>query len=246
MSPETAVCLDPAVMALAIRDAEIRLGDRVAVFGLGAIGLMAVQLARLAGADKVIAVDPIEARREVATALGADVALDPLADDGDVGMAIRRIAGSARPDVEPPAGERVLGGYREVPTQYGQRGVDVAIEVSGNTRALHQAIRATRFGGTICMISFYGGEAAGLILGDEFHVNRLKLVSARVETLPVRDAPLWTLERLVEVALGWLESGASERMASSPPCVSFDESVEAYRAIDEQPEHSIKLGVRFS
>ena len=31
-------------------------------------------------------------------------------------------------------GERVLGGYWEVPTQYGQRGVDVAIEVSGSTR----------------------------------------------------------------------------------------------------------------
>ena len=75
-----------------------------------------------------------------------------------------------------------------MPTQYGQRGVDVAIEVSGNTRALHQAIRATRFGGTICMISFYGGEASGLMLGDEFHVNRQQLVSARVESLPLRDA----------------------------------------------------------
>src|SRR5918998_6882599 len=65
LEAEALVCLDPAVMALAMRDAEVRLGDQVAVFGLGAIGLMAVQLARLAGADKVIAVDPIEMRREV-------------------------------------------------------------------------------------------------------------------------------------------------------------------------------------
>src|SRR5215212_3670593 len=48
LSAEAAVCLDPVVMALAMRDAEIRLGDRVAVFGLGAIGLVGVQLARLA------------------------------------------------------------------------------------------------------------------------------------------------------------------------------------------------------
>lgn len=242
---EAVVCLDPAVMALAMRDAEVRLGDQVAVFGLGAIGLMAVQLARLAGADKVMAVDPIEMRREVAMALGADVVLDPLAEDGDAGMAIRRISGSARPGVEPPPGQRVLGGYWEVPTQYGQRGVDVAVEVSGNTRALHQAIRATRFGGTICMISFYGGEAAGLMLGDEFHVNRQKLVSARVESLPLRDDPAWTLERLVEVALRWLASGRLRTEGIVTPVVPFDESVEAYREIDEHPERSIKLGIRF-
>ncbi|MDQ3603602.1 MAG: alcohol dehydrogenase, partial [Actinomycetota bacterium] len=45
LGAEAVVCLDPAVMALAIRDASIRLGDQVAVFGLGAIGLMAVQMA---------------------------------------------------------------------------------------------------------------------------------------------------------------------------------------------------------
>jgi threonine dehydrogenase-like Zn-dependent dehydrogenase len=243
LEPEAAVCLDPAVMALAMRDAQVRLGDHVAVFGLGAIGLMAVQMARIAGAEKVIAVDPIEARRDVAMALGADVALDPLADGGDAGMAIRRISGSAPSAVEPPA--RVTGGYWEVPTQFGQRGVDVAVEVAGSAQALHHAIRATRFGGTVCVMSFYGKDAAGLRLGEEFHVNRLQLVSARVESLPLRDAPVWTLERLVEVALGWLTSGRLRTEGIVTPVVPFDESVEAYREIDEHPERSIKLGIRF-
>src|SRR3954462_15563887 len=53
LSPEAAVCLDPVVMALALRDGGIKLGDRVAVFGLGAIGLITVQLAKIAGADWV-------------------------------------------------------------------------------------------------------------------------------------------------------------------------------------------------
>jgi len=246
LEAEGVVCLDPAVMALAMRDASIRLGDQVVVFGLGAIGLMAVQMSRLAGADKVIGVDPIEARRDVAKALGADTALDPLADGGDVGMAIRRISGAGRPEVEPPDGQRVLGGYWEVPTQFGQRGVDVAIEASGSVPALHHAIRATRFGGTICMISYYGGDAAGLRLGDEFHVNRQQLVSARVESLPLRDAPAWTLERLVEVALGWLTSGRLRTEGIVTPIVPFEESVEAYREIDEHPERSIKLGISFA
>src|ERR671917_311082 len=188
LEAEAVVCLDPAVMALAMRDAQVRLGDQVAVFGLGAIGLMAIQMARIAGADRVIGVDPIEARRDVAMALG-----------GDAGMAIRRISGAERPKVEPPDGARVLGGYWEVPTQLGQRGVDVAIEASGSIPALQHAIRATRFGGTICMISYYGGAAAGLGLGDDSPATRQQLISARVESLPLRDSPAWTLERLVEV-----------------------------------------------
>src|SRR5918997_2918828 len=191
LEPEAVVCLDPAVMALAMRDASIRLGDQVAVFGLGAIGLMGVQLARIAGADRVIGVDPIEARRAVATALGADAVLDPLADGGDAGMAIRRISGAARPKVEPPDGARVRGGYWEVPTQLGQRGVDGAIEASGSIPALQHAIRATRFGGTICMISYYGGGAARLKLGDEVHVHPPQPLSPRVESPPPRDAPPW-------------------------------------------------------
>ncbi len=246
LSPEALVCLDPLVMALAMRDARIRLGDQVAVFGLGAIGLMAVQLARIAGTDKVIAVDPIEVRRKVAAAFGADVVLNPLAEGGDAGLAIRRISGPGNPVAAPlPEAERVLGGYWEVPTQWGHRGVDVAVEASGSVTALQQAIRATRFGGTVCMISFYGGDAAGLMLGDEFHVNRLQLVSARVESLPLRDGPAWTLGRLVDVALRWLASGRVRSDGIVTPIVPFEESAEAYREIDEHPERSIKLGIRF-
>ncbi len=246
LAAETAVCLDPAVMALAIRDAPIRLGDHVAVFGLGAIGLMAVQWARIAGAGLVIAVDPIAARRDVARALGADVALDPRADGGDAGMAIRRLTGPApQADDARPTRTRVLGGYWDVPTQWQQRGVDVAVEVSGSTQALHQAIRATRYGGTVCVLSFYGGDAAGLRLGDEFHVNRLQLISARAESLPMRDAPAWTLQRFVEVALHGLTSGRLRAEGIISPIVPFEDCVEAYRRIDEHPEESIKLGIRF-
>lgn len=241
MSPEAAVCLDPAVMALALRDANIRLGDRVAVFGLGAIGLMAVQLARLAGADWVVAVDPIAHRRQVAHQFGADVVLDPLAE-GDAGLAIRRLTG---PPAARPSGDRVVGGYRERPTQASQLGVDVAVEVSGNSRALHDAIRATRFGGRVCVLSFYGGEATGLRLGEEFHLNRLELITARAESLPLRDAPGWTLARLATVALSWLAEGRLRADGIVTPIVPFAESAAAYREIDEHPERSIKLGIRF-
>lgn len=61
--------------------AGIRAGDRVLVIGGGAIGLLMVQLARLAGASQVILSEPVEMRRDVAVALGADLTFDPLRCD---------------------------------------------------------------------------------------------------------------------------------------------------------------------
>ena len=246
LSPEAALCLDPVVMALAIRDANIRLGDTVAVFGLGAIGLVALQLAKLAGAQRVIALDPLINRRELALRFGADVALDPTAGDGDAGLAIRALTGAGPTAGIPVSGERLIGGYREQPTQSGQLGADVAIETSGSTHALHQAIRATRFGGTVAVVSFYGREATGLLLGEEFHINRVQVISVRAQSLPMRDAPNWTLERMVKLGIDWLTNGRIETGGIIHPIVPFDESVEAYRMIDERPAEAIKLGIRFS
>jgi len=246
---EAALCLDPVVMALAVRDAGIALGDQVAVFGLGAIGLMAVQLARLGGADQVIAVDPLANRCELAVALGADVAIDPTEGDGDAGLAIRRLqSGGAKPERnETPSPKRLAGGYTEALTQHSSPlGVDVALETSGSIAALQGAIRATRFGGTVCVISFYGRDAAGLHLGDEFHVNQLRLISARSQSLPMRGAPAWTLERTVDLALRWMTSGRVRTEGILTPILPFAESADAYRMIDEHPERSIKLGIRFA
>jgi threonine dehydrogenase-like Zn-dependent dehydrogenase len=247
LTPEAAICLDPVVMALAMRDIPIRLGDRVAVFGLGAIGLICVQLARLAGAAQVIAVDPIAPRRALAMEYGADAVLDTTEEDGDTGLAIR-LLGIDRATLRPAAdivAERIIGGYTERDSQANQLGVDIAIETTGNTRALHQAMRATRYGGTIGMVSFYGREASGLLLGEEFHINRLQLISVRAESLPMRDYPAWNLARLVHLAIDWMREGRIRTDGLLSPIVPFEASAEAYREIDEHPERSIKLGIRF-
>jgi NADPH:quinone reductase-like Zn-dependent oxidoreductase len=73
LPPERATMLQSATIALqAVHDASLKLGDRVAIFGLGTFGLLAVQLARLTGAGWIAAVDPLEARRSLAATLGAD------------------------------------------------------------------------------------------------------------------------------------------------------------------------------
>ena len=58
----------------------------------------------------------------------------------------------------------------------GGDGVDVAIEISGHYAALHTAIRAARFGGTVCQAGALMGNAAELWLGREFLANSLKMI----------------------------------------------------------------------
>ena len=166
LSETDAVCSDPAHVALvAVRDGNVRIGDAVAVFGLGAIGLMTVQIAACSGATTVIAVDPIEGRRARALALGADLVVDPSAEDA--GLRIKRATGN--------------------------HGVDVAIETSGAAAALHQAIRAIRQCGTIVHVPFGPKDASTLQLDEEFHLNRPTIIGSQaVWRNPDRSYPLWT------------------------------------------------------
>ncbi len=104
-TPEAACCMDPASFAMAaVRDGNVRVGEKVIVFGMGAIGLLSVQLARLSGAVEVVAVDPGEvgdfamASRQW-FADGADVAIEASGHYGALDQAIQaaRYAGNVVP-----------------------------------------------------------------------------------------------------------------------------------------------------
>lgn len=220
LTDEMLVCLDPAMVAFTgIREAKVALGETVAIFGAGAIGLMAIALAKLSGAALVVAVEPLALRAGLAKQFGADVVLD-LAEDRDAGLQIRKATGMA--------------------------GVDIALETSGNHRALQHAIRGTRFGGTIVPVAWYHGEAQGLELGEEWHFNRQTMVSgARLESVPYRDYPRWDPERVKRTMLELFVAGRLPVTGMLQPRVGIAEAAEAYRAIDEHPEGCVKLAVEF-
>lgn len=71
-----------------IMDTHINLGDTVVVSGLGVIGQLLVQMAKMSGAFKVYGIDVLEKRRKAALENGADEVFDPTA--GDVAMEIRK------------------------------------------------------------------------------------------------------------------------------------------------------------
>ncbi len=77
---EGAFCHIVTFPMAAIRKVRLEIGESLMVMGLGILGLLAVQTAKAAGAVPVIAVDPNAKRRNKALAMGADYALDPLAE----------------------------------------------------------------------------------------------------------------------------------------------------------------------
>lgn len=221
LRPEDAVCVDPAHVALvAVRDGNLRIGDHVAVFGLGAIGLMACQIARAGGAHRVFAVDPIALRRSCAEARGADAAFDPTAQD--VALAIKQATGG--------------------------RGVDVAIETSGSGRALHEAVRCIRQCGTVVHVPWGPKDCSELRLDEEFHLNRPLLVGSQAWSgwgNPDRSYPLWDHERAFRTAIDLFRRGQTSGEGVVTPIVPFAEAADALTAILHAPETTIKLGVRF-
>ena len=217
MSWRSAVCLDPADFALgAIRDGHVRVGDAVAVFGLGAIGLMVIQMARLAGAFPIIAVDPLPNRRDVAEKLGVDMILDPAVSDA--GLEIKRATGS--------------------------RGVDVAIDYSGAAQAVQDALRCVAFGGTVVLGSSPAPYGT-LDFGREAHRNIPNIVFSRACSQPDRDHPRWTNDRIYSVCWRLLCQGALTGEPIVQPVVAFGDLQREYPRIATNPEDNVKLGASF-
>ena len=215
ISAEQGIFLALTGVALqAVHDAHIKLGDHVVVFGMGVIGLLAVQLARLNGASWLAAVDPIASRRELALKFAADAAYDPA--DEDVAYAIK------------------------AHTPY--HGADIAIDFSGNYRALNDAIRVVRLGGTVVAGGFYRGGGTPLTLGAEWHHNRVTLLSSMgVWGCPHRDHPTWDRNRIHQAALELLATGKVSTDGLVTHRIPFEQAADAYQLIESQPEHAIKV-----
>ena len=97
VSPQALMYWDPADFALGgIRDGGVRPGDRVAVFGLGAIGQMVAQIARIAGARWIAAIDLIEKRREAAARHGADISKLNYGPSTSGSMSLLKLVGRLR------------------------------------------------------------------------------------------------------------------------------------------------------
>jgi threonine dehydrogenase-like Zn-dependent dehydrogenase len=215
IAPVAAVFARIGAIALnAVLDADVHVGETVAVFGQGVPGLIATQLVALSGAT-VVAVDPISARLELARSVGASHAL-----------------GATR-------------AAEEIRALTGGRGADVSIELSGRYEALAEAIRATAYNARVVAAGFYQGEATPLRLGEEFHHNRIAIVSSQISAVSPRLAGRWDRARLEQTVM---QLAAGGRLSLEPlvtHLVPAEDAADAFRLLDEHPEDAVQIVLEF-
>ena len=206
-----------AIALNAVLAADVRLGEQVAVFGQGVIGLLATRLATLSG-GRVLAVDTQPGRLDVARAFGAAEVVDALR----------------------------AGGAGELIRDLTRGGADSAIELSGTDRALHEAVRAVAVEGLVVASGFYQGGAANLRLGEEFHHNRVRIVASQISGVPVGLAGRWDQSRLVRTVMDQISSGAVDARALVSDVVDADAVAGVFERLDAGDPAILQAVLRFA
>lgn len=178
-----------------VMDGRPMIGERVAVFGLGAVGLLTVDLLAAHPVSRLLAIDPIPERREAARELGATDALPP-----DDLSALRRIVNRSS-DTDP--------------TKQPEGGADLVYELSGRPETLNDALDICGYGGRIIVGSWYGTKQAPVNLGGRFHRSHATVRASQVSTIGPEHRPRWTHERRSDLVWDRLSINTGTQM---PAC----------------------------
>ena len=130
VSLEEGALVEPTAVAVqAVRESKIKVGDTVAVYGVGPIGLLTIMAAKAAGAARIVAVDVSKERLEKAKEVGATHIINSLEED---------------------ATETIKAAYGAV---------DVAYEAAGVQPTFTSATQVVKKGGEVMIISVFGKPA---------------------------------------------------------------------------------------
>ncbi|SEF16025.1 zinc-dependent alcohol dehydrogenase [Jiangella alba] len=206
-----------AIALNAVLAADVHLGEHVAIFGQGVIGLLATRLTELNGGS-VVAVDGLPGRVALASRFGAVRAV-PADVAGGAAVVVRSVTDGA--------------------------GADTAIELSGHYRALHEAIRSVRPGGRVVAAGFYQGEAGGLLLGEEFHHNRVEIVASQIGGTPRALGDRWNHDRLLTVVMSLVASGRLDVAPLLSHVLPVTEVAGAFDLLDRRPAEALQVVLRF-
>ncbi|MBC8160181.1 MAG: zinc-binding alcohol dehydrogenase [Roseiflexaceae bacterium] len=204
-----------AIALNGILDAQINLGETVAVFGAGVVGQLVGQLARLSGA-RVIAVDLMDSRLELARELGAHEIVNGRA-----------------------------GAAEAIKALTNNRGADICIEASGAAAALNEAIRACAYSARTVAMGFFQGEARSLYLGEEFHHNRIDVVCSQISGVSPALKHRWDGLRLAQTFMGLLADGRLNLAPLVSHIVPFDQGAALFELLDTTPEQAMQGVIRF-
>jgi threonine dehydrogenase-like Zn-dependent dehydrogenase len=206
-----------AIALNGILDADIHVGEDVAIFGQGVPGLLALQLAVANGGD-VIAVDAIAKRLELSAKLGARHTIDV---------------------TQEAAAERIKA-------LTDNRGVDVSIEISGVQAALNEAIRATAYNSKVIAAGFFQGGGDALLLGEEFHHNRISVICSQISGVSRATDHRWSELRLAQTFIRLAAEGRVDPLAVVSHTLPAEASGEAFRLLHESPQDAVQVVLDFT
>lgn len=216
MDPETAVLLPNMETAVSfLMDAQPLIGEQVAVFGQGVVGLLTTGLLAQMPLAALVTLDRYPLRREWSRRLGAHAALDPGERD------------------TPQRLEALLQGQRPY------RGADLTLELSGNPAALEEAIAATGYNGRVLVGSWYGQKSTTLHLGGRFHRSHMRLISSQVSHIAPQWQGRFSKARRLQIAWEMLAQQRPERLITHR--FALDDAAVAYDLLHTAPQSAIQV-----
>ncbi len=216
LSPEDAVFFPNMETAVTfLLDGQPLMGEQVAVFGQGIVGLLLTALLARWPLSSLVTLDLYARRRLLSENLGAHLSLDPTIPDLTT---------------------RLLG-YLQGAGPY--PGADLTYEVSGNPEALDQAIAVTGFNGRVVIGSWYGSKKSDLNLGGRFHRSRVRLIGSQVSTVPPELAGRWNKARRYHITWQMLEEIKPARFITHRFPIA--QAAQAYELLDQNPGETIQV-----
>lgn len=198
-----------------LMDGQPMLGEQVAVFGQGIVGLLTTSLLAQLPLASLITLDAHPLRREWSQKRGAHASLDPMQPN-----VVAELRGQLQ-------GKRPFAG------------ADLVYELSGNPAALDQAIAAAGYSGRVVVGSWYGQKQATLNLGGHFHRNHIRLISSQVSTIAPPWNGRWTKPRRLQTAWEMVQRHNPTPLITHR--FPIHAAAEAYQLLAQQPSDVLQI-----
>jgi 2-desacetyl-2-hydroxyethyl bacteriochlorophyllide A dehydrogenase len=204
------------IAQIGVRAAEHRMGDAVAIIGLGLVGQLALQYVRLMGASEVIAIDPAEMRLTMAKSHGATQALALRADQA----------------------------VAEVKRLTNDRGVRVVYDVTGHHAVFPEALRMAADHGRVVLLGDSGTPELQHLTSDVIR-RGLTIVGAHDRHAPADPTPgvEWDARRVMELLLTYIARGQIRVSDLVTHRYKPDQAREAYTMLEKERDRA--MGVIF-
>jgi 2-desacetyl-2-hydroxyethyl bacteriochlorophyllide A dehydrogenase len=220
ISPENASFLANMETAVnLVQDGKPLLGEKVAVIGLGIVGILTTAILSKFPLAQLFALENYQARCQTLTKVFGCQAFSPETIESMDDLRTSCIPNSP------------------------ESGVDLCYELTGNPIALDLAVELSGYNSRIIVGSWYGNKSSPLNLGGKFHRNRLKLISSQVSTIEPELTGRWDKNRRLTTACDMIKQINPEKLISKT--FEFDQAQQAYNLLDSSPEDTLQVLLKY-